>query len=194
MNLKIGNVFKEKEIIEGCLKNEGRAQKELYERYAPVMLTVCRRYIKESDTSEDIMIRAFMIVFEKLSQFRMEGSFEGWIRRIMVNEALGWLRKNKTMYLEVDIDEASKEVNVELISSKLQKDELMLMVQELPDGYRTVFNLYAIEGYTHAEIGTLLGVSVNTSKSQLSRARALLQKRLHDIERQEEAKQIGNGS
>lgn len=194
MSLKIGQNLPEEELIKACLSNDGKAQRMLYDRYAPVMLTVCRRYIKDFDTAEDIMIRGFMRVFEKLTQFRMEGSFEGWVRRIMVNEALGWLRKNRVMYLEVDIEEADKEVDTDLISSGLQTEELLKMVQELPHGYRTVFNLYAIEGYSHAEIAELLGINVNTSKSQLSRARALLQKKLIEVENGLNAKRIGNGN
>ena len=194
MGLRIGQNLTEKEIITGCLKGDNKSQRYLYDRYAPIMLTVCRRYIKDQGIAEEIMIKGFTLVFDKLDQFRMEGSFEGWIRRIMVNESLGWLRKNRNMYLEVDIDEANRELYVEQISAVLHAEELMRMINELPQGYRTVFNLYAIEGYSHMEIAEKLGISVNTSKSQLSRARSYLQKQLLEIEKSLNAKRIGNGS
>jgi RNA polymerase sigma-70 factor (ECF subfamily) len=119
-----------------------------------------------------------MKVFDKISQFKSEGSFEGWIRRIMVNEALTHLRRNRAMYLETDLEYADREPDYAQLSDHLEVEDLMTMIQELPTGYRIVFNLYAIDGYSHKEIADHLGISENTSKSQLSRARAHLQKTL----------------
>ena len=181
------------EIIKGCLKSDKKSQRQLYEMFAPLMLSVCRRYICDFDSAQDVMIKAFMVVFDKLSQFRHEGSFEGWVRRIMVNESLSWLRKNKSMYLEVEIESADKEIDFEVISGQLNMEDIMALVHSLPSGYRTVFNLYAIEGYSHAEIAQQLGINVNTSKSQLSRARILLQKKLADLEKIAEPKIIEHG-
>ncbi|MEQ8812429.1 MAG: sigma-70 family RNA polymerase sigma factor, partial [Imperialibacter sp.] len=122
-------------------------------------------------------------VFEKLDSFRFEGSFEGWLRRIMVNESLMYLRRNKSMYVEVEIEKADREPDFSQLSDQLEADDLMAMIQELPVGYRTVFNLYAIEGFSHQEIAEMMQISEGTSKSQLSRARALLQKQLLEQEK-----------
>ena len=181
------------EIIKGCLNDDKKSQRQLYEMFAPLMLSVCRRYICDFDSAQDVMIKAFMMVFDKLSQFRHEGNFEGWVRRIMVNESLSWLRKNKSMYLEVEIESADKEIDFEVVSAQLNVEDLMALVHGLPSGYRTVFNLYAIEGYSHSEIANQLGINVNTSKSQLSRARILLQKKMVDLDRIAEPKIIENG-
>lgn len=193
MTIKVNSQITD-DVINGCLKCDKKSQRQLYDMFAPLMLSVCRRYISDFDTAQDVMIRAFMVVFDKLEQFRHEGSFEGWVRRIMVNESLSWLRKNKSMYLEVDIESADQEIDFEAISSELNAEDLMSLIQGLPSGYRTVFNLYAIEGYSHAEIAGQLGISVNTSKSQLSRARALLQRKLADLEKTAGPKTIENGN
>lgn len=172
----------EEALIEGCRQNKAKAQKALFDKYSGKMLAVVLRYIKDRDESEEVMIASFMKVFDKIDQFKSEGSFEGWIRRIMVNESLMYLRKNKHMYLEVDLEKVDREPNYGQLSDHLEAEDLLKMVQELPMGYRTVFNMYAIEGFSHAEIAEQLGINVNTSKSQLSRARALLQKQLIALE------------
>ena len=182
------------EMIKGCLKGDKKSQRALYDIFSPLMLSICRRYISDHDMAQDIMIRAFMKVFDNLEKFRSEGSFEGWVRRITVNESLGWLRKNKSMYLEVEIESADKEMNLDTISGQLHADDLMVLVQALPDGYRTVFNLFAIEGYSHTEIAGQLGISENTSKSQLSRARSLLQRKLAELDRNMNSKSVDNGN
>lgn len=169
----------EDELVEACLKRRSSAQKELYERYAPKMYAICLRYLKNESEAEDTMITAFMKVFQKIDQYQFKGSFEGWIRKIMVNEALSLIRKNKNMYLEVDIDKADTEAG---FSDCLEEEDLLVMIQNLPIGYRTVFNLYAIEGYSHKEIADLLNINEGTSKSQLSRARSMLQKGLLENE------------
>ncbi len=168
----------EEALITGCQKGKSRDQQALFEKYAAKMLGVCQRYVKDASESEDVMIGAFAKVFEKINSFRFEGSFEGWLRRIMVNESLMYLRRNKSMYLEVEIEKADREPDYGQLSNQLEAEDLLQMIQELPVGYRTVFNLYAIEGFSHQEIAEMMEISEGTSKSQLSRARAILQKQL----------------
>lgn len=182
MQLKIHR-SEEEELIRKCRKQNGQAQKAIYDRYAPKMLTICIRYIHDADQAEDVMISAFVKIFERIEQYKGEGSFEGWIRRIMVNESLTFIRRNKSMYLEVDIEHADREPNYGTLDSALQAEDLLKLIRQLPVGYRTVFNLYAVEGYSHKEIAEQLGISENTSKSQLSRARTLLQKQLLETEK-----------
>ncbi|UII24958.1 sigma-70 family RNA polymerase sigma factor [Fulvivirga maritima] len=177
MKLKIHR-SEEDTLIRQCKKQDNQAQKEVYEKYASTMLGICVRYIKEPGQAEDVMINGFVKVFEKIDQFKGDGSFEGWIRRIMVNDSLTYLRQNKSMYLEVDIEKADLEPDYSSLDNQLEAEDLLTMIQQLPTGYRTVFNLYAVEGFSHREIAEQLGISENTSKSQLSRARALLQKQL----------------
>jgi len=175
MKLKIQKSITEEELIAKCRKGNSSAQASLYEKYSGKMFSVCLRYIKEQNEAEDTMIQGFMKVFNKIDQFKEAGSFEGWIRRIMVNESLTYLRRNKNMYLEVDIEHADRTPDYNSLDASLEVEDLMNMVRELPMGYRTVFNLYAIEGYSHKEIADSLDITVNTSKSQLSRARKMLQ-------------------
>ena len=137
------------------------------------MLGVCRQYIKDIHQAEDVMITAFMKVFTNLSHFKHEGSFEGWIRRIMVNECISFIRvQKKVKFLE---DENVVEEKVNNIESQLSVDDIQFLIDNLPNGYKMVFNLYCIEGYKHQEIATMLGINEGTSKSQLSHARKMLQ-------------------
>ena len=167
---------KEEELIKGCLQREGAAQKRLYDTYSSKMYALCYRYIREPMEAEDVLVTAFMKVFDKIDQFRSEGSFEGWIRRIVVNEALTHLRRNRSMYLETDLEQADREPDYSNLDDHLEVEDLLNMIREMPSGYRIVFNMYAIDGYSHKEIADHLGISENTSKSQLSRARTYLQK------------------
>jgi len=132
--------------------------------------------------AEDVMIEGFIKVFGKIGQFKSDGSFEGWIRRIMVNEALGYLRKQKRIPEDFLSEEASNIPDYQYADQNLDAQEIMVLIEQLPMGYRTVFNLYAIEGYAHTEIAELLGITESTSKSQLHRARAMLQRMLADWE------------
>jgi RNA polymerase sigma-70 factor (ECF subfamily) len=167
---------KEEELIKGCLQRDRTAQKHLYEAYSSRMYAICYRYVRDAMDAEDILVTAFMKVFDKIGQFKSEGSFEGWIRRIVVNEALTHLRRNKSMYVETELEQADREPNYDTLSDHLEAEDLLNIIQELPSGYRIVFNMYAIDGYSHKEIADHLGISENTSKSQLSRARTYLQK------------------
>jgi len=192
MVFKIGNT--EKTLIADCRRKDRRAQRALFETFSPKMLAVCKRYIREPNIAEAQMLEGFMTVFEKLETFGEQGSFEGWIRKIMVNTCLMWIRKNRVMYKEVDIDEVHYELKFDDLSSKLEAEDLLKMINELPQGYKTIFNLYAIEGYAHAEIAKKMNISVNTSKSQLSRARKILQEKLAAMEHSSTFKQRGNES
>jgi RNA polymerase sigma-70 factor (ECF subfamily) len=173
----------EERLLEDCRKGDRKAQRDVYEKYSGLMFSVCRRYISEPEAAEDVLVCGFMKVFSKIDQFKSEGSFEGWVRRIMVNESLTYIRKNKSLYMQVEIENAEREPDYSQLSDHLEEEDLMKMINRLPAGYRTVFNLYAIEGFSHKEIAEQLGISENTSKSQLSRARAHLQKLLIEAER-----------
>lgn len=168
----------DEELIEGCRKGNAHAQRELYNRYSGKMFALCCRYVAARADAEDVLVTAFTRIFERFKQFRGEGSLEGWIRRIVVNEALTFLRKNRSMFLETDIAAASREPDYQQLADHLEEEDLLHMIARLPPGYRMVFNLYAIEGYSHQEIAEKLGISENTSKSQLSRARTYLQRML----------------
>lgn len=182
---------KEEELVKGCLKRDRNAQKQLYDAYSGKMYSICFRYVKNSMEAEDVLVTAFTKIFDKIDQFKAEGSFEGWIRRIMVNEALSSIRKNKTMYVETDLEAADRQPDYDQLGDHLEAEDLINLIQELPPGYRVVFNMYAIDGYSHKEIAEELGISENTSKSQLSRARVFLQKLLRN---QELALQINSKS
>jgi len=166
------------DLIAACRQGSSRAQKLLYERFSGLMLSVCLRYLRRREDAEEAMIGGFVKVFRALDQFRQEGSFEGWIRRIMVNEALGQLRRKEPLHLTIDDAPADVAVTAATAESQLNADDMLALLAALPAGYRTVFNLYALEGYSHPEIAELLGISEGTSKSQLSKARAMLQRRL----------------
>jgi RNA polymerase sigma factor (sigma-70 family) len=170
----------ESDLIAACLRGDPRAQRQLYNQFAGLMLTVCRRYLKRQEDAEEALLLGFAKVFRALPTFRQEGSFEGWVRRIMVNEALMELRRREPLHLSFE-DFAQPEnlaATPATADMQLQAEELLALLQELPTGYRTVFNLYALEGYSHPEIAEALGITEGTSKSQLSKARAMLQRRL----------------
>lgn len=164
----------EQQLIQRCRANDRLAQKAVYERYSSKMFGVCRRYVKTVENTEEVLLMGFCKVFRKLDTFSGNGSFEGWIRRIMVNESLMFLRKNYRFNEHTDIDELpvkAVEVNVE---DELAAQDILDLLEQLPTGYRTVFNLYVIEGYKHREIAEQLGISINTSKSQLILAKKKL--------------------
>src|SRR5688572_23333803 len=172
----------EDELIKGCVRRERNAQKRLYETFSSKMYALCCRYVKDSMEAEDVLVTAFTKILDRIDQYKGEGSFEGWIRRVVVNEALTYLRRNRSMYIETELEAADREPDYQQISDHLEAEDLLNMIQELPAGYRIVFNLYAIDGYSHKEIAEQLNISENTSKSQLSRARVFLQKILADRE------------
>ncbi len=191
--LRINKSVTEEELIADCRRGKASAQRGLYDRLAPKMLGVCLRYIKDREEAEHVMIGGIVKVFEKLDQFKGDGSFEGWVRRIVINDCLMYIRKNRNMSLETDIDSVSESPDFGALENALQVEDLMNLIKELPVGYGAVFNLYAIEGYNHAEIAKMLEISENTSKSQLSRARKWLQTKLAELESELE-KDMTNGS
>ncbi|WP_324675475.1 sigma-70 family RNA polymerase sigma factor [Hymenobacter sp. GOD-10R] len=172
----------EVELIEGCIAGSRTMQKQLYERFAGRMMAVCLRYAQTTFEAEDVLQEGFVTVFSKLSSFRRECPLEFWIRRIMVNAALRQHRRNTTL---VALSEGEYPVDLqdeEFTLSNYAFEELLTIVQELAPRYRMVFNLFAIEGYGHKEIGELLGISEGTSKSQYARARAILKTKLERLD------------
>ncbi|NDK54440.1 RNA polymerase sigma factor [Pontibacter fetidus] len=167
----------ESELIAGCQRADSKAQKVLYERYVSMMYGVCMRYLKNEMDAEEALLNGFMKIYQNVEKFEAKGSFEGWIRRIMVNEALGFLRKKEPLHLAIE-DGYTQIAGSGGADQDLNENELLELLHTLPAGYRAVFNLYAIEGYSHKEIADMLNITEGTSKSQLSKARAMLQKRL----------------
>lgn len=169
----------EEDLIEACRQNDRRAQKTLYDRYSPVMYGVCRRYVKSPEDAEDVLVEAFYKVLTNLHQYKGSGSFEGWIRRIVVNEALMFLRKRHNFRMTVEVSEADQPTPNKVVQ-RLAAEDILGLLGQLPTGYRTVFNLYVLEGYKHREIAEILGISINTSKSQLILAKKKMQDLLED--------------
>lgn len=173
----------ETKIIKLAVENNRQAQQQIYSKYSSKMLSVCRQYIKDIQLAEDVMITAFMKVFTNLKNFEHKGSFEGWIRRIMVNECISYLRvQKKVKFAE---DEFFTEESFNEIDSQFTVDQIQFLIDALPDGYKMVFNLYAIEGYKHNEIAKMLGINEGTSKSQLSHARKMLQTQITILKKQD---------
>ncbi|MBU3681962.1 MAG: sigma-70 family RNA polymerase sigma factor [Flavobacterium sp.] len=169
----------EKNRIQLAADNNRQAQQLIYTTYASKMLSVCRLYIKDIHHAEDVMITAFMKVFIGLSNFEHKGSFEGWIRRIMINESISYIRfQKKISFLD---DEQYIEQPTNSIEIQFNVEEIQFLIDALPDGYKMVFNLYVIEGYKHNEIAELLSISTGTSKSQLSQARRILQREINKL-------------
>lgn len=168
-------------ILEGCRKGRESSQKELYEMLAPKMFAVCLRYMDNRDDAEDILQDGFVTLFTRLDTYSGEGSFEGWARKIFVNTALMSLRKNDALKMSDDLETAwdvRSDVTTQI--QNIGYKELTRMISSLPSGYRTVFNMYVIEGYSHKEISEELGISEATSRSQLMRARTMLQEKIKD--------------
>jgi len=173
--LKVIKLNNDNQLIEQSLKSNRKAQQLLYDKYAPKMLSLCTYYIKDVQQSEAVMLSGFFKVFTKLSQFENKGSFEGWIRKIMVWESISYLRKKDQLFFtdEIETYEQPFENEVEL---NIAIEDLQQFINELPEGCKVVFNLYVIEGYKHIEIAKMLKITEGTSKTQLSRARKALQK------------------
>ena len=163
-------------MLAGSIKNNASAQEELYSRFSPRMLGVCYRFAKNREDAEDMLQEGFIKVFTQLHQYRSEGSLEGWIRRIVVHTCINILKKNKKFSESVDLIHAkSIHIREELIPSIMQAKQVVECIRILPLGYRTVLNLYAIEGFSHKEIGQLLDIEDSTSRSQYTRAKAMLE-------------------
>lgn len=175
MNAVSNQMIPDSDLIEGCLKGDRRLQQELYQRFAPKMYGVCLRYATGSEEAQDMLQEGFIKVFRKLDSFRSEGSFEGWIRRIFVNTAIEHFRRKNYLQPITEREEATVEGKYLSVLDDLAERDIIGLVQQLSPGYRTVFNMYVVEGYTHKEIADNLGISEGTSKSQLSRAKLILQ-------------------
>ena len=178
-------------LFEGCRRGDRKAQENLYKTLASRMMGICMRYAKDTFEAEDVLQMGFVKVFQKISDFRGEGSFEGWIRRIMVNTAIESYRKNLRNLNLVDIEEVYDQPQNTFDMSVLELKDLLKLVQQLPNGYRLVFNLYVIQGYSHKEIAKQLGITEGASKSQLSRARAILKEKIIKMEGLNYASHIG---
>jgi RNA polymerase sigma-70 factor (ECF subfamily) len=166
----------EEAILQGCLKNNAAAQKELYQKYSPKMLVVCYRYAHNREDAEDMLQEGFIKVFSQIHTFENRGALEGWIRRIIVHTCINNLKKNKRFNESVDIIYANSiQVREESIPSIIQAKEVVECIRLLPIGYRTVLNLYAIEGFSHKEISSMLDIEESTSRSQYTRAKAMLE-------------------
>ena len=166
----------EEAILKGCLQNDPAAQRELYNRYSPKMLSVCYRFAHNREDAEDMLQEGFIKIFSQMHTFGNRGAFEGWIRRIIVHTCINVLKKNKKFNESVDIIHATAvQVREESVPSIVQAKQIVECIRMLPIGYRTVLNLYAIEGYSHREIGTMLDIEESTSRSQYTRAKAMLE-------------------
>lgn len=162
-------------LVKDCLKGKPQAQQQLYDQYAPPMLGVCYRYTRSMRDAEDVLQEGFIRVFQHLSQFKHEGELGAWIRRIMVNTALNYLKRNRRYQEQMYFtEEYLHPVAEEDPAMRIQARELADLIRQLPQGYQVIFNLHAVEGFTHVEIGEMLGISDGTSRSQYARARNLL--------------------
>lgn len=173
--------MQEDKVIQGLKSEDRKVQQWLYDKYAPILLGICRRYVKVLEDAEDVLIDAFFKIFTNIHQYQGAGSFEGWMKRIAVNESLMLLRKKHNFRLTVeisniDISTPSKALNT------LQESDVLALLEKLPTGYRTIFNMYVVEGYKHREIAEELGISINTSKSQLILAKKRLRSMLSNQE------------
>lgn len=176
----------EANIIKRCRAQDPKAQKVLYEKYAPIFYGICIRYMKNTPQAEDVLVESFYKIFSKIDQYKDQGSFEGWMKRIVINEALMKIRKNNNLSLHVEIEKAYTLKENERIVSNINYKQLLELLEELPTGYRTIFNMYVIEGYKHREIAEILGISINTSKSQL----ILAKKRMRELYKKKHSQKI----
>ncbi|MBA4258048.1 MAG: RNA polymerase [Chitinophaga sp.] len=166
----------EQTILVGCLNNDPSAQRELYNRYSPKMLSVCYRFSNSREDAEDMLQEGFIKIFTQIHTFQNKGAFEGWIRRIIVHTCINFLKKNKKFSNSIDLDQADYlEVKEETVPSVMQARQIIECIRLLPIGYRTVLNLYALEGYSHKEIGDMIDIEESTSRSQYTRAKAMLE-------------------
>ena len=174
MNGLSNQMSEESDLIEGCIRGDRKMQYELYERFASKMYGVCLRYAANAEEAEDILQEGFIKVFKKISSYRGDGSFEGWIRRIFVNTAIEHFRRKSYLQPISEHEENTIEGKYISVLDNLAEKDIIKLIQQLSPGYRTVFNMYVIEGYTHKQIGEALNISEGTSKSQLSRAKLIL--------------------
>ncbi len=175
-------MYHENDLIEGCIKGDRRWQRALYDCYSKKMMVVCLRYCKATQEAEDVLQEAFIKVFDNIKNYRGEASIAYWIKRIVINTALNAQRSKLYLYPMVDVTEIKNNSDQEVGLSGIHYEDLLKMIQELPSGCQVIFNLYAIEGYKHQEIASMLNISEGTSKSQYARAKSLLQEMLRTSE------------
>jgi RNA polymerase sigma-70 factor (ECF subfamily) len=177
-------MLSEEELIEGCIAGDRTAQKQLYERYSPSFFALCLRYMPSREEAEDVLIMGFTAIFEKMDTFREEGSFEGWMKKVMIHTAVSTIRANSAHYSLENEEKVLNDAGVSMLHnvtySAINMRDIMNQIRQLSDGSRTVFNLYEIEGYSYEEIANILNISIETVRSQLARARKKKKKRLRD--------------
>ena len=171
----------EEKIIQGCIDEQKAAQQYLYETYSPKKYFVCLRYARHASEAQDMLQDGFIKVFDNIGSFKFNGSFEGWIRRIIVNTALNYCRKSSFKHEKLGIEDYQDKIVQSKAVSNLGEKELLALIQKLPDGYRVVFNLYVIEGFSHREIGEMLDITESTSRSQLAKSRKWTQNELEKL-------------
>lgn len=180
-NLKVVQLYHNNtELIQKAAKNNREAQHTLYEVHAAKMLSVCRYYVKDVQKAEEVMLNGFFKAFTNLNSFKNEGSFEGWLRKIMVRASISFLRQQKQIEFSIEDIENSNDYS-NALETDLEVNDIQQLIDELPEGYKMVFMMYAIEGYKHHEIAKLLNISEGTSKSQLFKARQLLQQKIKEL-------------
>lgn len=175
--------MKEEDLIKGCVKEDRVCQKELYKRFAGKMMAVCLRYSNSKMEAEDILQDGFIKVFDNLSKFKMEGSLEGWVRRIMVNTAINKIRSNKMKFDDISAGSNEWDHYENSVIDKMSEQDLLKLVSQMPQGYKYVFSMYAIEGYSHKEIADNLGIEEASSRSQYAKAKKYLQQQIINIEK-----------
>jgi RNA polymerase sigma factor (sigma-70 family) len=173
----------ERDLIQGCIRKDKNAQHTLFEKYAGILMSICRRYAGDQHEAEDMLQDAFISIFSHINQFKFAGSFEGWLKRITVNAAIKILQKRNIKVIGITNDQnelVSPDFN---ILSDLNTEDLLKLINQLPDGYRIIFNLYVIEGYSHDEIAAMLKIKTATSRSQLSKAKAILKDKINLLQK-----------
>lgn len=175
--------MKEEDLIKGCIREDRECQKELYKRFAGKMMVVCMRYAAGRMEAEDILQDGFIKVFDNISRFKMEGSLEGWVRRIMVNTAINKIRSNKVRFEEINDSTHESELYDQNAIDKMSEQDILKLINQMPQGYRYVFNMYAIEGYSHKEIADSLGIEEASSRSQYAKAKKYLQQQIIKLEK-----------
>ncbi len=180
VNMQLQATF-DMDLLQACIEGKAHAQEALYTHFSQKMFGICLRYASDYHSAEDILQEGFVKVFKNLDRFRGDGSFEGWLKRIFVNTSIEFYRKAVTKRNIVELDSVFDQGHESLALDNLAAKDLLNIIQKLPNGYRTVFNLYGIEGYTHKEIASMLGISEGTSKSQLARARESIKKMIQNL-------------
>lgn len=166
-------------LIEGCRRHDPKAQKELYDKLAPAMMAVCRRYMKDREAARDVLQDGFVRLFDKISSYKGDGSFEGWARKLFINTALMQLRRSDALKFADNLEDSqAMQITHSNTLERIWENEILQLVNSMPDGFRTVFNLHVIEGYSHEEIAELLSITEGGSRSQLCHARAWLRKKI----------------